>query len=269
MQDSESPLFRRFRNSVHTVKPPRDAYIHDSDHRPDRRTKTTRNSRTVESVDGQQVQSQFSDVSPLMQGILNFMCVYLLRLIGGGGDCGGGDCGDGGDKHQHPMIAFLSDLLKHSAYGCLHTAKLYRSYADVMNMSREHTPGWFNEYNSQYILCSKDARYESFQALLDLLREPSKITALPDSDMYLIVDGFVCMCALPDSAFRGCFDKPVESATHNPKSFYDKLYFALQEVVEKSWSGKSHEEVVTLYNSGTHGTGRSWFYNIQDTYFSR
>jgi hypothetical protein len=206
MQVSASPLFQSFREHVHTTKPPRDTYSHDPNHRPDRRTKTTRNGRTVENVNGQQVQSKLSNVTPLLQGILNFMCVYLLQSIGGGGDgdgcddCGGGDygggdCGDDGDKHQHPMIAFLSDLLKHSAYGCLHTAKVYRTYAYVMNMSQEHTPGWFNTYNSQYILCSKDARYESFQALLDLLREPSKITALSDSDMDLIVDGFVCMCA--------------------------------------------------------------------------
>lgn len=276
MQDSDS-LFQRFRQRVHTVKPLTDAYIRDPDHRPDKKTKTTRNNRTVQSVNGQLVQSQFSNVSPLIQGILYFISEYMLQLISGGGgggdgDCGGGgDCGDGGDKHQHPhpMIAFLTDLLKHSAYGRLHTAKSHRFYADVMGISKEHCSGWFNVYNSQYIICSKDATYTTVQALLGLLREPSKITALSDSEMDLIVDGFVCMCALPDSAFRECFDRPRESTTQNAESLYYKLCFALQEAVEKSWSGKSHEEMVTFYNSGTHGTGRSWFYNIQETYFSR
>ena len=259
MQDSDSDsdsLFRRFRKRVHTIKPPRDAYIHDQEHRPDKRTKVTRNNRIVQSQkNGQQVQSKLSNASPLIQGILSFTGEYLLQLIGG-------------DKHQHPMIAFLSDLLEHCAYGRLHTAKLYGIYADVMKIPEEHCQGWSSVYDSQYIICSKDAQYNSFRALLGLLREPSKITELSDPEMDLIVDGFVCMCALPDSDFLRCFDRPRESTTQNPKSFYDKLCFALQEAVEKSWSGKSHEEIVTLYNSGTHGTGRSWFYNIQETYFS-
>ncbi len=268
---SLSPLFQSYRMISHAVKPPREKYKHDPKHRLNRKTRYTSNSRTADSVYGGEVQSKLNKVSPLLQGIIAFICMHLLKSIGKG-------C-DGGGKHQHPMISFLRDLVEHCAYGKLHTAKKFKHYDNLMKKGEEYVPGWSTAYNSEYIILQKEARRESFQELIDLLSEPSSIYELSDSDMEKIVDGFVCMGALPDSVFQGCFDrtggtlppdhclhrKPSESTT--PSSFYIELRHALEKAVETLWNGKSHEESVTTCNNGRHGMGRDSYYNLKDIYF--
>ena len=273
---SLSLLFQDFRKNVHAVKPPREKYKHDPKHRLNRKTGNTGNSRTTDSVYGGEVQSKLNKVSPLLQGIIAFMCMSLLQSIGKG--CDGGE---GGGKHQHPMKSFLRELVKYCAYGKLHTAKKYEHYATLTGIGEEYCPNWSNTYNSEYIILQKVARRESFQELIDLLSEPGSIYELPDSDMEKIVDGFVCMSALPDSVFQGCFDRtggtlppdhclhrePSESTTQTPSSFYIELRHALEKAVETLWSGKSHEESVIISNDGRHGMGRDSYFNIIDIYF--
>ena len=282
------------------MKPQINDYVHDPEHRPIKYTGTTSNSRTVISIRRKKVRSKLNNVSPHMQGICAFMFMHLLQSISKGGDGGdggegsdggdggegsdggeGGEGGEGGGKHQHPMKSFLRELVEHCAYGKLHTAKKYRRYAILMCMGEEYCPDWFNEYNSDYIILTTEARYESFQALLDLLSEPSSIYVLSETDMKKIIDGIVCMLALPDSVFQGCFDRtstlppdhhlyrePSESTTQTPGSFYIELLHALEKAVKTLWSGKSHEESLITFNSGPRGMGRDSYFNIIDIYFT-
>ena len=191
------------------------------------------------------------------------MCMHLLQSIG-----------KGGGKHQHPMKSFLRELVEH-------TAKKYKHYAMLTDIGEEYCPNWSNTYNSEYIILQKEAQRESFQELIALLSEPSSIYKLPDSDTKKVVDGIVCMSALPDSVFQGCFDRtdgtlppdhclhrePSESTTQTPSSFYIELLYALEKAVETLWNGKSHEETVRTCNSGQHGIGRDSYYNIKDIHF--
>ena len=275
----QSPLLSRVRLEVHEVKPLKKDYEHDPKHRLNWKTKYTSSSRIVESVYGEEVQSKLNKASPLLQGILAFMFRHLLQSIGSGGE--GGDVGESGGKHQNQMITFLRKFVEHCAYGKLHTAKKYKDYANIMRIGEEYCPDWFNAYNSEYIILTKRARYESFQALLDLLDDPSSIYVLSNTDMEKIVDGIVCMLALPDSVFQKCFDRtggalppdhhfyrgPSESTTQTPGSFYIELLHALEEAVETLWSGKTHEESVITCNGGLRGVGRDSYFNIKDIYF--
>jgi hypothetical protein len=271
-------------------KPPKKSYEDDPEHRPNWKTGTTANSRTADSVHRGKVQSKLNKVSPLLQGIIAFMCMHLLQSIGKGCDDGEGgegseggeggegcDGGEGGGKHQHPMISFLRELVKHCAYGELHTAKKFKHYANLMKKGEEYCPNWSNDYHSQYINLTKEAQHESFQALIDLLSEPGSIYELSDTDVELVIDGFVCMGALPDSVFQGCFDRtctlppdhclhrePSVITTQTPGSFYIELRHALEKAVETLWNGKSHEESVIISN---HGMGRDSYYNLKDIYF--
>lgn len=242
------------RRVVHVVKPEKSTYAHDPRHRPDWKTKTTRNSRKVETSRGYKVQCKLNCVSPHMQGILAFMCTYWLEQQPISSD--GATC-------QHPLITFMKELLEHCAFGVLHTAKSDRHYAQLMDMNSEHVSGWFNTYNSKYILLTKDARYASFQALLRLLRNPSDLDGYTETVLEDIVDGFVCLCALPDSKFGGCF---AQYNSQDKDAFFLHLVNNIEKVVGELWRGKSNERVQT-YNSGLRGTGRSCYFNILECYF--
>ena len=266
-----STLFSSFRGQVHNVKPKRDTYQHDPKHRPDWKTRTTRNSREVEKRGcSKKVRCRLNGATAHMQGILAFLAmVWLWRHYA---SCEGDDEGDDEDeregegcaKCQHPLVQFMHQMRVHSEFGEVYTATCNEKYADIVRMSGQYKQGWHNDFASQYIYTVKEARYMSFQALLAFLRNPTDLKGYTEDEMAEIVDGFVSLCALPDSKFGRWFEAYDDT---NDDAVYDSLVDKLETTVEEMWEGKSHDMPIDTYNSGGGGMGRDWYYNILECYF--
>jgi hypothetical protein len=271
-----SALFQEFRKEVHMVKPDYQRYKDDRDHRPIKKTGKTRNSRKVQMKGAtDKVKCRLNGVTANMQGILAFLAmIWLWRHYescdgegeGEGESEGEGDSdGEGGAKCQHSLVVFMTDVTDHTAFGKAYTAKTVENYAKLMDISGQYDRMWHSKYASQYIHTGKEARYTSFQALIAFLRYSKNIDAYTEDEMADIVDGFVSLCALPDSKFGACFD---QYDGKDKDAFYDFLVKKIEQVVEEMWCGKSHDSLISTDNRGGQGMDRELYYNLYERYFT-
>ena len=265
-------LFPSFRKRVHTVKPRREKYERNPDHRVFRYTGSTRSSRKVNKRGGGEEICRLNGVTGQTQGILAFLAmVWLQHNYDSRGDSGSdsdsGSVSDGGGVAVpvHPLVKFMQEMVDHTKFGMVYTAKQYEKYALIMQMLGQYQPGWFNNYASDYILTSDNASHAPFQALLTFLRNLKDLDGYTYPEMNMVVDGFVSLCALPDSKFRRWFDTYDDS---NEYAVYEQLVNHIEAIIKEMWEGKSHDATIYTYNSGAGGTGRDSYFNLQDCYFN-
>lgn len=264
-------LFSSFRNCVFVPKPSKERH----ENKPENKGFpffNTKNSRLVTGKDGVNVQCKLNRVAPCIQAILAFLCTYWLdqqrRLGNSEGGEGGEDGEDGEDSEdgegatqQHPMFTFARMLIDHCAYGVLHTAKSNEKYAALMEMKQEYVRDWTNKFNSQYISNNIKVTHSSFLALIAFFRNPQNPCEYTDEENEKIVDGFVSLCALPDSYFGACFD----SYGGDKEAFFIFLVGKIHDVVEEMWCEKRHDTSLQLYNLGI---GKDIYYNIHESFFN-
>jgi hypothetical protein len=255
-------MFSNFRNYVFVPKPLQERH----ENKPENKVFSyfkTRNSRQVTGNDGVNVRCKLNRVAPCIQAVLAFLCTYWLDQQRRLGNSKGSEGCEGceGATQQHPMLTFARMLIDHCAYGVLHTAKSNEKYAALMEMRQEYVRDWANKHNSQYISNNIEVNHSSFLALIAFFRNSQNPCEYTDEENEKIVDGFVSLCALPDSYFGACFD----SYGGDKEAFFIFLVGKIQDVVEEMWCKKRHDMPLQLYNLGI---GKDIYYNIRESFFN-
>ena len=231
--------------------------------------------RIVKLKNGMEVQCLMNGVSPSIQAIIGFFCLYLLtQQDDGDEDLFIFDVEKRTSKirrpsHNYPMINMLLSIVHHCYFGMVMEAKRNKEYALLVGLRNEFIyQGWKNEYLSEFITTTVETDYNPFAYILDILFDASIIQCgsgiLGNVEPRQFMYGIIAICALPDNSFSmtDIFTKYKHGEPDAVPDFFDHFYNDLRTSIEKAWEKEGGTETNRIIIDND-GMGRSDYFNME------
>jgi hypothetical protein len=219
-------------------------------------------------------------VSPSIQAILGFFCLYLLTQQNDN-DYDGLFIFDEKQNtrkmkrppHNYPMINMLLSVVHHCYFGMVMEAKRNQEYALLVGLGDEFiVQGWQNDFNSQFITTTVETDYNPFAYILDILLDASIIPSgygildMVKPDQFM--NGIIAICALREESFSmtEMFRKYKHGEEDAVPVFFSEFFNDFSESVEEAWEKEGGTETNRIIIDND-GMGRSDYFNLDECSF--
>jgi hypothetical protein len=201
-------------------------------------------------------------VSPNIQALLGFFCLYLLNQQ---------DDSDEKDDcfifdatintycrrppHNYPMIEMLLSLVHDCFFGMVMEAKCNQQYALLVGLGDEFIDSRELYYHeSEYITMSVETDYSPLAYILNILDDacliPSGYGTLDQIEPYKFINGIISICALPciPDLMTNIFTK----YNHELPDFFKVVVDDFTASIQKIWqvNGGTETNRITISNDG-------------------
>lgn len=236
--------------------------------------------RSVTLKNGMVVQCLMNGVSPSIQAIIGFFCLYLLtQQDDSDEDLFIFDVEKRTSKirrpsHNYPMINMLLSIVHHCYFGMVMEAKRNQKYALLVGLGDEFIDqGWRNEFNSEFITTTVETDYNPFAYILDILFDASIIQCgsgiLGNVEPRQFMYGIIAICALPDNSFSmtNMFTKYKHGEPDAVPDFFNDFFNDFSESVKEAWKNKGGTETNRITFDNNASMDRDAYFNLDECSF--